>query len=51
MDNQAYGMLMHKDIFECKHQPLNTLRKKLVYTNERFDLNLNLPTFDWNMIM
>ena len=51
MDKQAYGRLVHKEIFERKHQPLYTLRKNWVYTKEGFDLNLNLPTFDWNMIM
>ena len=51
MDKQAYGRLVHKKIFECKHQTLNTLIKDWVYTSERFDLNLNVPTFDWNMIM
>ena len=51
MDKQAYGRLVHKMIFECKHQTLNTLRKDWVYICEGFDLNLNVPTFDWNMIM
>ena len=51
MDKQVYGRLVHKMIFERKHQTLNTLRKDWVYTGEEFDLNLNLPTFDWNMIM
>ena len=51
MDKQAYGRLVHKEIFEFKHQTLNTLRKDWVYTNEGFNLNLNVPTFDWNMII
>ena len=51
MDKQAYGRLVHKEIIEFKHQTWNTLRKDWVYTSEGFDLNLNVPTFDWNMIM
>ena len=51
MDKQAYDKSAHKMIFEYKHQILNTLREDLVYTYERFDLNLNVLTFDWNMIV
>ena len=51
MNKQAYGRLVHKMIFERKHQILNTLRKDWVYIGEGFDLNSNVPTFDWNMII